>query len=418
MPSGFTQVVRAAGLMPSARATTALTALTTAAPVAQHLGVEQHVRPVEHAADRHAEQRLALRDQARDRREVVEAGVTRLQRADDRGVRTELVETRGGFGGRGRDRGEIAELHAAEHVAFAKLALVAEFAQPRDGRGVKLEPRMQADLHAGIGAVFRILHKIKARFAELLLRLEQLVELGAGGLGAHDDGGVVARGALRIVLEPVARLGGGHLLVIGGKKADGRRAAHPARKHRLGGPHEDVVGLDGAQAAAGGALHNMFNARQRMEQRLGAGRLATGGAQRRARRPDGRIVEDHPAALDRGQHQLMQCVGPALDRVGNDKGRDGGVGAKRGERREFGHMMALDGESHAAAAEQEVKRFAKRLQPVNIGEGAVVDAGVLVEDRLAAELQTAHRRQHFASFHRGEGGMNRPRAAGPAGRCA
>ena len=102
----------------------------------------------------------------------------------------------------------------------------------------------------------------------------------------------------------------------------------------------------------------------------------------------------------------MQCVGPALDRVRNDKGRDGGVGAKRGERRELGHMMALDGESHAAATEQEVKRFAKRLQPVNIGEGAVVDACVLVENRLAAKLQAAHRRQHFAPLHRGEGGMN------------
>ncbi len=105
---------------------------------------------------------------------------------------------------------------------------MAELAQARDGRGVELEARMQADLHTGIGAVFRILHEIKTRFAKLFLRLKQLVELGAGGLAAHDDRGVVARRALRIVLEPVARLGGGHLLVIGGKKADGCRAPHPA----------------------------------------------------------------------------------------------------------------------------------------------------------------------------------------------
>ena len=307
----------------------------------QHLGIEQDVGAVEHTANRHPQQGLAFRDHAGDRGEIVEIGVTRLERADDRRVRAEFVETRGRFGRGCRDRGEVAELDAAQRVALAQLAGVAQLAQARDGGRIELEPRMQADLHAGVGAVLGILDKIEARLTELLLRLEQPVKLGAGGVGAHDDGRVVARRALRVVLKPVARLGRDHLLVVRGEQADGRRAAHAAREHGLGGPHEDVIRLDGTQAAAGGALHDVLDAGEGMEQRLGAGRFAAGGPQWRPRRTDGRIIEDDAAALDRRQHQLMQRVGPALDRVRNEKGRDGGVEAQRRQHGEFLHVGLL-----------------------------------------------------------------------------
>jgi hypothetical protein len=75
-------------------------------------------------------------------------------------------------------------------------------------------------------------------------------------------------------------------------------------------------------------------------------------------------------------------------------------------------------ERSPAPAEQQVKRLAERLQAVDVGERAVVDAGVLVEHRFAAKLQAAHRGQHFPAFRRGKGGADRivqPAQAADAG---
>ena len=60
--------------------------------------------------------------------------------------------------------GQLHEIHAA----------------PRDRRLVQFQPRVQADLHAGIRAIVRILHEIESRLAELLLLLEEALELLAG----------------------------------------------------------------------------------------------------------------------------------------------------------------------------------------------------------------------------------------------
>ena len=102
----------------------------------------------------------------------------------------------------------------------------------------------------------------------------------------------------------------------------------------------------------------------------------------------------------------MQRVRPALDRIWHEERRNGGVETQRRERGQLVNMEALDGESDAAAAKQEIQRFPKRLEPVDVGERAVVDAGVFSENRLAAKLQAAHRRQHLAPLRRREGRTN------------
>jgi hypothetical protein len=99
----------------------------------------------------------------------------------------------------------------------------------------------------------------------------------------------------------------------------------------------------------------------------------------------------------------MQRVRPAFDRVRARERSDRGVETQRRERGQLVHVVLLHRETDAAAAEQQIKRFAKRLEPVDVGERAVVDARVLLEDRLAAELQAAHRRQHLAPLRRAKG---------------
>ena len=114
----------------------------------------------------------------------------------------------------------------------------------------------------------------------------------------------------------------------------------------------------------------------------------------------------------------MQRVGPALNRVGHHMGDHGRVGTQRRQRRQLRHVGALHGKSDAAAAEQQIECLAKCLEPVDIGEGAIVDARMLVEDRLAAELQAAHGRQHFAPLRRRKRGADHlVQAAQPADAC-
>jgi hypothetical protein len=72
----------------------------------------------------------------------------------------------------------------------------------------------------------------------------------------------------------------------------------------------------------------------------------------------------------------------------------------RRQRGQFRDVVRLHRKAHAAAAEEQIERLAKRLQPVDVSEAAIVDARVLREDRLAAKLQRAHRGQHLAPRHR------------------
>src|SRR5690606_5142177 len=115
-----------------------------------------------------------------------------------------------------------------------------------------LESRIQANLHARIRPVVRILDKVEARFAKLFLRLEQPIELFPRRGAANDDGGIIARRALRVLLEPVACLGRDHLLIVGGEEADCSGTTDTTRQNGLRGPHEAIVSLDRAERTAGG----------------------------------------------------------------------------------------------------------------------------------------------------------------------
>ena len=249
----------------------------------------------------------------------------------------------------------------------------------------------------------------EAGLAEFAHGLHQLVELFARGAAAQKHGGVVRARALRILVEPVAGLGRGHEFVVRREKADRGAAAHAAGEHGVGGVHEDVVGVDRAQAcgARGDArIDQLADQFEAAAQRLGAGRASHAGGDGAALGAHQGIIERHQFAGEFGERllrreirgeQRAQGIRPTFDGVGYDEHGVAGAGARDG--RQSGHMAGLHGKSDAAAAQQQPERFLEESRTVAVGGRAVVNAGMLAQDRVAAKLHGALAAQHHAVFH-------------------
>ncbi len=373
--------------------------------VFQHLRVEHQLRVVEDAGDGNAEKGFPFVDELGDRPEVGHFGVGSLEGADEGGVAAVFVKFLRAVTGPGVDGGQIAHLPAVNALARLEVALVAQFLEAGDflfvlevGEGGK------TDFDAGIGAVVLVFDEVEARLAEFLLLLEEGEENVLGRGVAVDDGGVVGGGALGIFLEPVACLGAHHVLVVGGEKADGGAAADAAGEDGLGGEHQDVIGLDGFEAAARNFVEDVADVFEGAAQRNMAGCLAAGGDERGALGPDGGVVEFDQRSVQVGAHEGVERIGPALDGVLDPVVNHDQVVVLTARRKngEGFDVLRLDGEAGAGAAEQEPEGFGKSLDAVDEGEGAIEHAGFLLFDGRAAELETAHAGQNAAEGDGGE----------------
>ena len=376
--------------------------------LSQHGRIQQHLRALQDAADAHAQQRLALVDHARHGAEVAHLGVGRLHRADRRRDCAEFVELLGGLAHATVDRGQVAVLPATDHVADRNRLRMTVRLELLLDHLVHDQRRSEADLHARVGAVVGVLREVEARLAELANCIEERHEFVLRGVAAYQHRTVVAVLALRMVLPPFAGLGVDHFLVISAEQCDRGRATDAAADHRAGGEHQDVVRLDRTHLAARYGVQHAANLLQCLLQRLVSRRTTAAGAQHRTLRSDLREVELDVRALVIAHHENLHRVGPALDRVRNGEVADRqvlGAGAQR-ERREALHMLLLHAEADTGAAQQEPQRLAELPHVVDVSEGAVVHAGVVDLDRIAAELHRAHRGQRPAVAHRCLGGVD------------
>jgi len=372
--------------------------------------VEEHFGVVHQAADRDAEEGVALVEEARDGPEVRHLGVGGLEGADDGGLDAGVEEELVGGGDGAVDGGQIAHLPAGEAGVGIERALVAEGAQVLDvflGEGA-LGDGVEADFAAGVAAKFEVVGEVEAGFAEFLLGLEELAEgflvLGA----AQDDGGVVGGGALGVLGEPVAGLGGHHLLVVAGEEADGGRAADTAGEHGARDVHADVIHFDGAELAAAGAGEDALGLVECLLEREVAGGLAAGGLEGGAAGADLREIELDLGVVVVALEEREEGIGPAFDGVADGVVDDGEIEVARadGQCGEAGDVVLLHGEAAAGAGEEQEEVLFEELDAVDRAVGAVEHARVVLEDRIAAELQRAHRGEHAAVAHGFEGAVD------------
>ena len=174
--------------------------------------------------------------------------------------------------------------------------------------------------------------------------------------------------------------------------------------------HENVVGVEGAQFHRFGALREgveeLADDFDAAFERLGAGRAAHAGGDRRALGADERIVEGHELAgvlgerlaLDEiGGKQHAQRVRPALDRVRHLEYDLLAVRAR--DHGQLGDVVRLHREAHAGAAEQQPERLLEEARAVAVRRRAIVHARVLLQDRIAAELHGALAPEHQPLEH-------------------
>ena len=292
-------------------------------------------------------------------------------------------------------------LPAADRVAQRHRFAIAIRLQLRLGRGVDDERGRQTDFDARVRAVVGVLGEVKARLTKLADGVEQRHELGLCRVAANQHRTVVAVLTLRLMLPPFAGLGIDHLFVIGAEERDGGRATDTAADHRAGGEHEDVVGLNGAHFAARDGVEHGADFLQRLLQRLMARSAAAAGAQHRALGTDLGEVELDVGAVVVARDQFVHRVGPALDGVGDGEmphRQIFGTGAQR-ERRQTRDVLLLHAEADPSAAEKEPECLTELLHIVDVPEGAVVHAGVVHFDGVAAKLHRAHGRERLAIAH-------------------
>jgi len=173
--------------------------------------------------------------------------------------------------------------------------------------------------------------------------------------------------------------------------------------------HQDVVGVDRPQACLSGleaAVQQLADDLETARERLGTRRAPHAGRDGPALGTDERVVERDDLAGEFRQRLVRrevageegaEGIGPALDGVGHDI-REMPAG-RTADARQLRHVVALHREADAAPAEQQPERLLEEARTVAVGGGAVVDARVLAQDRVAPELHGALAPKHQPVLH-------------------